>query len=408
MGLANSSFAQSEAIELKRTELVEVIDSVQKHLIERYVDLELAKEMSASIKSKLESGDYDAIKNSKDFAKRLTQDLRAMSKDKHLKVNFEPRRIAKSKRSLSPADSLKRVNKMIKGMQRSNFGLLEAKILEGNIGYLDIKYFADATHAKESYKAALSFLSHANAIVIDLRQNGGGQPSTVKLLSSYFFQESDVLLNTFYSRFNKQTEEFRTEKEIDGKRLPNMKLFILTSKKTFSAAEAFAYNLKHLNRAVIIGETTRGGANRTKRMAINSNFSVSVPYIEAIHPISKTNWEGVGVIPNIKTSSNEAFASAYVEAINQTMGNHPAKNKILNRAGYAFLNSNTFTDAIGILKTNAELHPTDPNTWDSLGEAYLKIGDKKNALNSYKKALDLDPKLPSALEMINKFETKNQ
>ena len=408
MGLSNGSFAQNKPVELKKTELVQLIDAVEKHLLERYVDLEEAKKMSAAIKSKLKSGDYDAITNSKAFAKKLTRDLQSISKDKHLKVNFEPRRIANSKKIRSSADSLKRVGKMIKGMQSSNFGLVDAKILEGNIGYLDIKYFADAAFAKETYQAALAFLSNTNALIIDLRENGGGQPSTVKLLSSYFFEQQEVLLNTFYSRFNKETEEFRTEKEIAGKRLPNMKLYILTSKKTFSAAEAFAYNLKHLNRAVIIGETTRGGANRTKRMPINQNFTVSVPYIESIHPVSKTNWEGVGVIPNIETTSEEAFASAYVEAINQSMGNHPAKNKILNRAGYSFLNSNAFTDAIGILKANAELHATDANVWDSLGEAYLKVGDEENALKSYKKALALDPKLPSAVEVVNKLESKIQ
>lgn len=408
MGLSSSSIAQNKPVELKKTEIVKIIDTVEKQLLERYVDLDVAKQMSAAIKSNLASGDYDAITNSKAFAQKLTRDLQGISKDKHLKLNFEPRRIANSKRILSSADSVKQANKMRKGMQRSNYGLQVAKVIEGNIGYLNIKYFADAAIAKETYQAALAFLSNTNALIIDLRENGGGQPSTVKLLSSYFFEQQEVLLNTFYSRFNKETEEFRTAKEIDGKRLPNMKLFILTSEKTFSAAEAFAYNLKHLNRALIIGETTRGGANRSKRMPINQNFSISVPYVEAIHPISKSNWEGVGVIPNIESTSKEAFALAYVEAINQTMGNHPAKNTILNRAGYSFLNRNSFTDAIGILKANAELHPTDANVWDSLGEAYLKAGHKEKALQCYKKALALNPTLPSALELVNKLETKNQ
>jgi C-terminal processing protease CtpA/Prc len=223
-------------------------------------------------------------------------------------------------------------------------------------------------------------------------------------LSSYFFNEKPVLLNTFYNRSTDETEEFLTEKNIKGKRLPKTSLYILTSRNTFSAAEAFAYNLKHLDRAIIVGETTRGGANRNKRMSVNTNFTVSIPYIKAIHPITKSNWERIGVIPNIEIASEDAFITAYIEAINKTMGNHPMKNKILNKAGYAFLQDNNIMKAISVFKINTELYPNDANAWDSLGEAYLKIGDKENALKSYKKAVSIDKKMSSALEIIKKLQ----
>ena len=398
--LSNNLFGQTTKPVLKKNEIKEIIKEVQNSLAERYVDLEIGKKMSESLKSK----NYNAIKNPAEFAQKLTHDLQLISNDKHLKVNFEPKRIARSKKVMSSGDSLKGEQKQVKSMKRSNFGFVELKILEGNIGYLNLKYFADVKFTRETLEASMSFLSNSNAIIIDLRQNGGGVPSTLKLLSSYFFDKEPVLLNTFYNRSTNVTEEFWTEKNISGKRLLNTPLYILTSKNTFSAAEAFAYNLKHLERAIIIGETTKGGANRTKRVNINNNFTISIPYIKAIHPITKTNWEGIGVVPTIESLSEDTFVTAYIEAINKTLGNHPVKNKILNKVGYSFLKENNITNAISIFKANAVFYPTDANVWDSLGEAYFIKRDKENSLKSYKKALELDPNSESAKEMIVKLE----
>lgn len=400
ISLSNSLFAQKNELVLNKKEVNEVIHSIQNALILSYIDLDLGKKMSESVNPK----NYYMIKNPNEFAQKLTEDLQLISKDKHLKVNFEPKRIAHKKMTVSTDDSLKSIRNQIKGMKRSNFGFSEVKILEGNIGYLNLRYFADLEYARETLEASMAFLENSNAIIIDLRQNGGGVPSTLKLLSSYFFKEEPVLLNTFYNRSTKKTEKFLTEKHINGKRLVKAPLYILTSKNTFSAAEAFVYNLKHLNRAIVVGETTRGGANRTKRMAINDNFTISIPYIKAIHPVTKANWEGTGVLPNIETTSNEAFVAAYVEAINKTMGNHPMKNKILNRAGYTFLQDNNIKKAIDVFKVNAELYPTDANVWDSLGEAYLENGDNEKALESYKKAVSIDREMSSALKIIEKLE----
>jgi len=398
--LSNSILAQTDLLVLNKKEVKEVIYSVQNAIIANYVDLDLGKKMSESLNTK----NYYSIKNPNEFAQKLTNDLQFISKDKHLKLNFEPERIAQNKIKTSLEDSLIAIQKQVKNMKRSNFGFLEQKILEGNIGYLDLRYFADVEYAKETIEASMAFLANTNAIIIDLRQNGGGVPSSLKLLSSYFFNEKPVLLNTFYNRSTDETEEFLTEKNIKGKRLPKTSLYILTSRNTFSAAEAFAYNLKHLDRAIIVGEITRGGANRTKRIDIDTNFTVSMPYIKAIHPITKSNWEGIGVIPNIEIASEDAFVKAYIEAINKTMGNHPMKNKILNKAGYDFLQDNNILKAISIFKVNTELYKTDANAWDSLGEAYLKNGEEENALKSYKKALALDPTSKSAKEMIQKLE----
>jgi tetratricopeptide (TPR) repeat protein len=180
-------------------------------------------------------------------------------------------------------------------------------------------------------------------------------------------------------------------------------LYILTSKKTFSAAEAFTYTLKHYNKAIVVGETTKGGANRTKRINLNDNFSISVPYIKAIHPVTKTNWEGKGVEPTIKTSKKDAFVIAYIDAINKTVKRN--KSRILNGIGYTFIQEKSIDNAIKVFQENAKLFPKDANSWDSLGEAYLIKHDKENSLKAYKKALELNSSLKSVQKKIQKLES---
>jgi tetratricopeptide (TPR) repeat protein len=398
--------AQTNSEYINNRQKSEVISLVKQKLIERYVDLNKAKKTSEIIIDNLKSGSYNSIENPNEFAKRLTNDVQLVSKDLHLKIRFEPKRITKLKQQVSKDDSIQLHRRRIKSMAKTNFGFNEVKILKGNIGYLDIKYFADARYAKETLDASMLFLKNTNAIIIDLRENKGGVPSTLKLLASYFYEETPVLLSRFYNRSTDKTEEFWTAAAINGKRLPKTKLYILTSKATFSAAEAFAYTLKHLKRATVVGEITKGGANRAKRITINNHFTISIPYIKAIHPITKTNWEGVGVIPDVQVSARDSFVTAYINAINTTINISEKKNRIMNNIGYTFLEENAIDYAIKIFETNVKMFPQDANLWDSLGEAYLKNGDKKKAMKTYKKALSINPDLSSALKMIKKLGDK--
>jgi C-terminal processing protease CtpA/Prc len=251
----------------------------------------------------------------------------------------------------------------------------------------------------------MNFLSNTNAIIIDLRSNGGGVPSMMQLLSSYFYDETPVLLSNFYERKTDSTTQMHTLAQVDGKRYTNKPVYILTSKQTFSAAEAFAYTLKHLDKATVIGEVTKGGANRTKRINLNDDFTISIPYINPVHPITKSNWEGVGVLPNIETSNEDALAYAYVDAIDQTVDRN--KNGMLNKIGYTYLQDKAVDDALIVFQENVKLFPGDANSWDSLGEAFFVSRDKENALKSYKKALELDPSSESAKKMIEKLERIN-
>eukprot|EP01136_Pigoraptor_vietnamica_P033637 Opistho-1_new@96705 len=224
----------------------------------------------------------------------------------------------------------------------------------------------------------------------------------MQLLSSYFLDKTPVLLSDFYERKTNTKTQLYSFENVNGKRSTNKPLYILTSKNTFSAAEAFTYTLKHLDKAIVIGEITKGGANRTKRINLNDEFTISLSYIQSIHPVTKTNWEGKGVEPNIKTTEKDAFIYAYIDAIKKTFNRN--KNTILNKIGYGFLKDKLIDNAIAVFQENAKLFPNDSNSWDSLGEAYFANLDKENALKSYKKALELDASSESAKAMIQKLE----
>ncbi|KUJ59457.1 hypothetical protein AR687_22920 [Flavobacteriaceae bacterium CRH] len=128
-----------------------------------------------------------------------------------------------------------------------------------------------------------------------------------------------------------------------------------------------------------------------------------MPYIQSIHPVTKSNWEGKGVQPTIKTNEKDAFVYAYVDAIEKTFKRN--KNTILNKIGYVFLQDKSVNNAIIVFQMNVKLFPNDSNSWDSLGEAYFANQDKENALKAYQKALQLDSGSASAKAMIQKLES---
>lgn len=305
------AYAQDANQLVSSNEKKRVIEEVASNLVSNYVFPEIAKEMASAIKNKLENNDYELIEDPVEFAKIITEDLIAVSNDKHLRVRFDPEGIQSQRNgTLNNLPSIDRV----KEMKRNNFGFKELKVLEGNVGYLDLRGFSETYYAGETAEKTMKFLSKTDAIIIDLRKNGGGSPSMVQLLSSYFFEES-VHLNSFYWRPTDTNTQTWTLPHVSGKRMPDVPVYILTSKVTFSAAEGFSYHLKHLNRATIIGEVTGGGAHPGEPININKRFFVWVPIGRAINPITKSNWEGTGVIPHIKTTADKAFDMAYKMAL---------------------------------------------------------------------------------------------
>lgn len=267
---------------------------------ENYVFPEKGKAMHDLIKSKLEKGEYDEIATASAFADQLDTDLKSVIHDKHIRVRF-------NKETVSAIQ-----NREPGGGRQvpEHYGFKEVKLLEDNIGYLDLRGFLDMRVARKAAKKAMDKLIEADAIIFDLRQNGGGSPSMIRFISAYIFGEDPVHLNDFYWRPSNSYSESWTQPSAASVHKPDIPVYVLTSSYTFSAAEEFTYNLKNLKRATIIGETTGGGAHPGGPMVINDSFFVNVPQGRAINPITKTNWEGVGIEPHIKTTREQAFDKA--------------------------------------------------------------------------------------------------
>jgi len=170
--------------------------------------------------------------------------------------------------------------------------------------------FADPEVCGPTATAAMNFIANSDALIIDLRDNGGGAPQMVAFVCSSLFSQR-THLNDLWTRRTNSTEEFWTSPDVPGKKLPDDKpVFVLTSRRTFSGAEEFTYNLKNLKRATIVGETTGGGAHPVSGQRIDEHFIIGVPFARAINPITKTNWEGTGIEPDVKVRAAEALSTA--------------------------------------------------------------------------------------------------
>ncbi|QQS45507.1 MAG: S41 family peptidase [Acidobacteriota bacterium] len=290
-----------------------VIDGAVAKLNEFYVFPETAKKMAEAVQSRLKSGAYDTITDAFEFASGLTEDLRAVSNDKHLGLSFSARAIPNVEPNANPTPEARAQRRA--QLQRNNCAFEKVEWLPGNIGYFKFNGFMDTEFCGPTVTAAMGFLANVDALIIDLRGNGGGDPEMVAYICSYLFTER-THLNDLYNRKEDKTTEYWT-RDVPGPRLAKQPVFVLTSRRTFSGAEEFSYNLKNLKRATIIGETTGGGAHPVSGHRIDDHFIIRVPFARAINPISKTNWEGTGVEPDVKVPAGEALEVAKKMAAEQ-------------------------------------------------------------------------------------------
>ncbi len=290
-----------------------IVDRVSAALNETYVFPEVAKKMEASIRQKLKAGAYDKLTHSAELAEALTRDLREVSKDKHLGIHYATS-MPPAMDPNGPGDPAAR-EQLRRELASMNFGFEKVERLAGNVGYLDLRGFIGAELAGETAIAAMNFLANSDAVIIDLRKNGGGEPSMVQLITSYFF-EKPTHLNGFYIRKGNTTQQFWTSAHVTGQRMTGVPVYVLTSQRTFSAAEEFAYDLKHLKRATLVGETTGGGAHPVDAQFLSDvHLLVFIPFGRAVNPITGTNWEGTGVAPDIQVPADKALETAHLDAL---------------------------------------------------------------------------------------------
>jgi C-terminal processing protease CtpA/Prc len=197
-------------------------------------------------------------------------------------------------------------------LREENYGIERVERLPGNIGYLKTRYFAPAAESGPAIGAAMTLLANTDALIIDLRENGGGTTDAVPLLASYFFDKRTHIAD-LYTREGNVIEQQWTSPAVPGSRFGvEHEVYILTSKETFSAAEGLAFSLQSLKRAVIVGETTRGGAHPSRIKPINARLALMVPNSTARDPVTLKDWEGVGVTPDVAVPAAEALTRAQI------------------------------------------------------------------------------------------------
>ena len=272
------------------------IEDVLKVVDENYVYPDTAKIMRQFVSKEVSVGNYREIRSQQALIEKLQSDLREASKDMHISLHLAKGRIDRTTHIL-PAT---------KSDQEFHAGLVSGKTDRTKIGYLRFNKFSGDEKTKERIVSAMKELEGADSLIIDLRENIGGDPNLVVFLSSYFL-ETDIHLWSILDHSGNTVFE-ATSVDHDQKYQGN--LCLLTSKKTASAAEAFAYTLKHLGRACIIGEATGGGAHLVQMERVNDDIDIRISVARAYNPITKSNWEGVGVIPTIEVEVSQAKLAA--------------------------------------------------------------------------------------------------
>jgi len=290
-----------------------VLEDIANTIDQNYFDEERAAEIAAALRA----ADFSEQSTKETFADAVTAFL--YDYDRHFSVRYIGEDVVAE--ILAGPDADEGDYDPVAAMRRGNFGFQEVSILPGNIGYIDFRQFAPADVAGDTATAALDFVANTDAVIFDVRQNGGGAPSMVQLLISHFLDPSEsIAINTFVSRTNAYPQQLNSLNYLPSVARPDVPVFVLTSGRTGSAAEAFAYHLQAMDRATIIGEVTAGAANPGDPFLTDiGGFSVFISTGSARNPITGTNWETVGVAPDVETNAGDALDSALLAAYDQLL-----------------------------------------------------------------------------------------
>jgi len=283
-------------------------------LRENYVFPELAAQVAADVEARLAAGEYDNLDEIA-LTELLTSHLQEASGDKHLRVGLggarPPERGEPGRGPGTP--------QMRHPGQLINFGIQRVERLDGNIGYLDLRGVAPPEHAGPAITAAMELVAGTFALIIDLRRNGGGSPHGVALWCSYLIGEPPTRLNDIFSAGTGETRQFWSYPYLPGRRYLDRPVYVLTSSRTFSGGEDLGYTLQALGRAEVIGEATGGGAHPTRPFPISAAVHIGVPHARSISPLTGTNWQGTGVIPDTPVPADQAYDVAYATALRHVL-----------------------------------------------------------------------------------------
>jgi hypothetical protein len=291
-----------------------VIDGIIREFDKSYVTVEKMKDVERRLRSRARDGAYDALVDGEGFAAALTEDLRAATNDTHVAVRYREEPLPVTFGSEEPETAEERERRR-RDLAWINGGVVEARRLPGNVGLLDLDSFVDPEFGGDAVAAAMSLLSRTSALIVDLRWNTGGDGRMVVLLESWFFGGEPIHVKDVYFRPEDFTLQSWTSPYVPGTKYLDREIYILTSGKTHSAAEEFAYTMQALGRAKVVGERTRGGAHPSRWVRLHDHFAAVVPIARAIDPRTGTNWEGVGVKPDVEVPADAALKTAHLAAL---------------------------------------------------------------------------------------------
>lgn len=292
-----------------------------------YVFPEIGEKMAGYILAQFEEGAYDSIINLPELGEELTFNLREIMNDLHLVIYYNPEEAGRIEKKAKNKSKDRPDTHWWDQKAVDNFGIQKLEILAGNIGYLNILRFAPVSLGGQRAAAAMDFLSDCDALIFDLRECGGGDPFMVQLFESYLFHPKPKLLLSLYDRPDDETQQIWTLPHVPGKRMPDVPVYILTSGQTFSGGEDFAYTTKHHGRATIVGEKTDGGGHTIEFKSIGEGFVLVLPTGRPIHPVTGSNWEGVGVLPDIAVPREQALQKAHLHALETLLSKSEREEK---------------------------------------------------------------------------------
>jgi hypothetical protein len=305
----------------------EIVSAALTLLRAHYVFPDRAEQAASAVQAKLAAGDYDELDDIA-LTGKLTADLYEVCADKHLRVRLgggpprpgaAPAVAPNGQDHGEPADHEERVLAMRRRGRLDNFGIHRVERLAGNVGYLDIRRVPPPEFAGPAISAAMELVAGSYALIIDLRRNGGGSPDGVVLWCSHLLRDSKTHLNDIFDADTGETRQFWSLGHLQAPRYLDRPVYLLTSGRTFSGGEDFCYTLQALGRAVVIGETTGGGAHPTRGYPVSDAIHIGIPHARSINPVTGTNWEGTGVTPDVAVPQEQARDVAYRRALQHVL-----------------------------------------------------------------------------------------
>jgi hypothetical protein len=323
----------------------EIVTTALALLRANYVFPELADRAATAVEARLAAGEYDGL-DEITLTDLVTRHLQEVCEDKHLALRLGsgpgpgpggpgpggpgpdgPGPGGPGGRGRRPGPDLDRPKGhearrlAMRQMGRlDNFGIHRVERLDGNVGYLDVRRVPVPANAGPAISAAMELVAGTYALIIDLRRNGGGAPEGVVYWCSHLVDEQPPThLNDIFRADTGETHQFWALPYVPGPRYLDRPVYVLTSSRTFSGGEDFAYTLQALGRAQVIGETTGGGAHPTRPFGISAAVLIAIPFARSINPVTGTNWQGTGVIPDIAVPEAQAYDTAYAKALEHVL-----------------------------------------------------------------------------------------